>query len=218
MMELCPMPDGSNGHAGGPTCWSMNTTIRHNNISRVMGVDAVDGLHVCVRGDNNGAGTGSRYGNGAGCRNLSWAIYLDGGDGHGGGGCGFHVHGNVIDASTSGAILVNGGGNVNFTNNVIIDDSTTDFDICVGQNSSWDGCNCSQPNSYLVSMSADCLNACAHQGMCEGNGGTPGQNTRDYVPGSPSGAVTVIACALRSVCLRLHSPASPDYASVCVRQ
>ena len=88
---------------------------------------------------------------------------------------------------------------LNFTNNVIIDDSTTDFDICVGQSSSWAGCNCSQPNLYVVPLSAECLNACAHQAMCEGNGGTPGQNTRDYVPGSPSGAVTVIACAFASV-------------------
>ena len=44
--------------------WDMNTTIRYNNISRVMGADAVDGVHVCVRGDNNGAGPP-----GAGCRN-----------------------------------------------------------------------------------------------------------------------------------------------------
>jgi hypothetical protein len=50
-----------------PTPFDMNTTIQYNNISRVMGTDAVDGTHVCVRGDNNGAGP-----RGWGCRNLSW--------------------------------------------------------------------------------------------------------------------------------------------------
>ena len=119
-------------------------------------------------------------------------------------------------------MLINGGGNVNFTNvrtrtlltsahcarsrmvsrtsrahvqNIIIDDSTSDFDICVGAAKSWDWdyCNCSQPDSNDVAWSTHCLNACAHYGMCEGNGGTPGQNTRDYVPGAPWGAVSVIA-------------------------
>ena len=110
--------------------------------------------------------------------------------------------------------MVNGGGNVNFTNvrslrhpaharspftqcrclqNIVIDDATTDFDICVGAELTWAGCNCSQPNLYEVPLSARCLNGCAHQGLCEGNGGTPGQNTRDYVPGAPWGAVSLVA-------------------------
>ena len=71
-----------------------------------LGSSSSDGKNVCVHGKPAGPW----------CRGLVWGIYLDGGDGHGGGGCGFRIHSNVFDASTAGALMVNGGGNVNFTN------------------------------------------------------------------------------------------------------
>ena len=77
--------------------WNLNNTIRYNNITRTVGVAAIDGVHVCVGGDNQGSGPP-----GLGCRNISMAIYFDGQDPHGSGYVGAEVYGNFIETSTGG--------------------------------------------------------------------------------------------------------------------
>ena len=93
--------------------FDMNITIRFNNVTRTLGASAMDGVHVCQHGDNKGNG-------GNGCRGMTTAIYLDGGSGFGSGTSGVDIYGNVLDCSTAGALWINGGGDVNFTNNVVI--------------------------------------------------------------------------------------------------
>jgi hypothetical protein len=95
----------------------------------------MDGIHECQHGDNKG----SLAGIGTGCRGMTTAIYLDGGSGFGSGTSGVDIYGNVLDCSTAGALWINGGGNINFTNNVVIsrailpgfDSGTIDIDIAI---------------------------------------------------------------------------------------
>eukprot|EP01050_Picozoa_sp_SAG11_P005524 SAG11_NODE_392_length_9837_cov_9.732183_5_plen_1590_part_00 len=94
----------------------MNNTIRYNNVTRTLGASAMDGVHVCQHGDNKGSLPGA----GTGCRGMTVAIYLDGGSGFGSGTSGIDIYGNVLDCSTAGGLWINGGGDVNFTNNIVI--------------------------------------------------------------------------------------------------
>ena len=55
--------------------FALNNTVRFNNVTRTLGASATDGVHVCVHGDNHGAGT-----KGQGCRGMTAGIYLDGGE------------------------------------------------------------------------------------------------------------------------------------------
>jgi hypothetical protein len=108
--------DGS-GAAYEAIDFNLNNTLMHNNVTNTVGSGATDGVHVCQHGDNHGSGPP-----GLGCRNLSWAIYLDGSDGFstdgtsgGSGYCGATIFGNVLSASMGGA-LYTAAGNDRFTN------------------------------------------------------------------------------------------------------
>ena len=101
MLCQCPLP---------PTSLSWSCLCGADNISDTVGAGATDGVHVCQHGSNHGSAPDA-----LGCRNLSWGIYLDGGDSQGSGYCGARIEGNVISSSMSGALFINGGGNVNFS-------------------------------------------------------------------------------------------------------
>jgi len=104
--------------------WNLNETVRFNNISRTVGAEGRDGLHVCQR-HHGGWGGQPRHVFGpeeeSDCAWATWSIYLDGGAPPSGGTAGVHIYSNIIDGSTSGGVFVNGGGNVTITNNIILD-------------------------------------------------------------------------------------------------
>lgn len=106
--------------------------MRWNNITRTVGAEARDGVHVC-RGAKGGWGGEPRRvfapDAPSDCAWATWSIYLDGGSPPAGGTSGVEIYQNVIDASTSGAVFVNGGGNINITNNVILDGDSTQIMI-----------------------------------------------------------------------------------------
>ena len=108
--------------------WNLNETVRYNNITRTVGAEARDGVHVC-QGAKGGWGGEPRHlfapDVPSDCGWATWSIYLDGGSPPAGGTSGVNIYQNIIDASTSGAVFVNGGGNVNITNNVILDGDST---------------------------------------------------------------------------------------------
>jgi hypothetical protein len=110
-----------NGDGSGPAYeainFNLNNTLMYNNVTNTVGAGATDGFHVCQHGDNHNSGP-----SGLGCRNLTWAIYLDGSDAFskdgktgGSGYCGATIYGNVLSASMGGA-LYTAAGNDNFTN------------------------------------------------------------------------------------------------------
>ena len=75
--------------------------------------------HVCVNGVDTTApelDLSSKS-----CQSNVYSIYLDGGNQNNQGYSGAVVHGNVMTAAWGGAVFVNGGGNVNVSNNVILD-------------------------------------------------------------------------------------------------
>lgn len=99
----------------GTSPWVTGNVIRYNNISRTVESDSGDSLHVCV----HAKGGGGPRGDGAGCRNLAWGVYLDGSM------SGATVFGNVIGATLSGAIFDNAGGNNVHENNVLVGDASS---------------------------------------------------------------------------------------------
>ena len=109
--------------AFGKWAWNLNETVRYNRITRTIGAEARDGAHVC-RGASGGWGGQPRHVFGVGdesdCAWATWAIYLDGGSPPSGGTSGVEIYQNVLEATTSGAVFVNGGGNVTIDNNVIL--------------------------------------------------------------------------------------------------
>ena len=75
--------------------------------------------HVCVNGVDTTApelDLSSKS-----CQSNVYSIYLDGGNQNNQGYSGAIIHGNVMTAAWGGAVFVNGGGNVNVSNNVILD-------------------------------------------------------------------------------------------------
>ena len=94
--------------------FDLRNVIRYNKVSRTLGSSSSDGAHVC---------RGEAYDARRGCRGLAWSIYLDGAY------SGAHVHGNVLDGSSKGAIIINGGGNVTFENNVVLNPKTSAVEL-----------------------------------------------------------------------------------------
>ena len=111
--------------------WNLNNTIRFNNITRTVGAASLDGVHVCVGGDNGGSGPA-----GLGCRNISATIYFDGGDPKGSGYVGSEVYGNIIETSTAGAFFITGG-NVNASNNIFLANSKNRYGTYDTTNLQW---------------------------------------------------------------------------------
>ena len=68
-------------------------------------------------------GRGSAADAARGCRGLAWSIYLDGNY------AGATIYGNVLDGSSKGALIVNGGGNVSFYNNVVLAPKTAAVEL-----------------------------------------------------------------------------------------
>lgn len=92
----------------------LNNTVRYNKVTNVQGSSSSDGKHVC----QNEAANKS-----LGCRGVTWAIYLDGGY------SGAHIHGNILDGSSKGAMIINGGGNIVFENNIVLNAKTSNAEL-----------------------------------------------------------------------------------------
>ena len=54
---------------------------------------------------------------------VTWAVYLDGAY------SGAHIHGNIFDGSSKGAVIINGGSKVNFTNNIVLGAKTANAEL-----------------------------------------------------------------------------------------
>eukprot|EP01052_Picozoa_sp_SAG31_P020847 SAG31_NODE_1585_length_7821_cov_5.615903_4_plen_683_part_00 len=94
--------------------FQLNNTVRYNKVTNVQGSSSSDGRHVCQ---------GQATNKSLGCRGITWAIYLDGGY------SGAHIHGNVLDGSSKGAMIINGGGNIAFENNIVLDAKTSNAEL-----------------------------------------------------------------------------------------
>jgi hypothetical protein len=97
-----------------PVGFDLHNVIRYNKVSRVLGSSSTDGRDVC---------RGSAADAARGCRGLAWSIYLDGNY------AGATIYGNVLDGSSKGALVVNGGGNVSFYNNVVLAPKTAAVEL-----------------------------------------------------------------------------------------
>jgi hypothetical protein len=64
---------------------------RGRRAAQVRGSSSSDGRHVCQ---------GQAQSKALGCRGIAWSIYLDGGY------SGAHIHGNILDGSSKGAVII----------------------------------------------------------------------------------------------------------------
>jgi hypothetical protein len=117
---------GFSGPPHGSLGYDLNNTIRFVNITNVVGVKVCSvgaqkwqcrEPRTCVQGRDTTV-KGSPL---LPCDPQAFAIYLDGGSNGGQGYYGATIYGNVLTASIGGAVFINGGGNTNVTNNLLLD-------------------------------------------------------------------------------------------------
>ena len=103
--------------------WELNNTLRYNKVTNVRGSSSSDGMHVCQ---------GQAVNKTLGCRGITWAVYLDGAY------SGAQIHGNIFDGSSKGAMIINGGSSINFTNNIVLGAKTynVELNFCYQSNNS----------------------------------------------------------------------------------
>ena len=103
--------------------WQLNNTLRYNKVTNVRGSSSSDGMHVCQ---------GQAVNETLGCRGITWAVYLDGAY------SGAQIYGNIFDGSSKGAMIINGGSSINFTNNIVLSAKTYNIELnfCYKSNNS----------------------------------------------------------------------------------
>jgi hypothetical protein len=154
---------GGGDAAHGKWAWNLNETVRWNRITRTLGAEARDGKHVC-REAKGGWGGQPRHVFSpeaeSDCAWATWAIYLDGGSPPAGGTSGVNIFQNELEATTSGAVFVNGGGNVTIENNVILNGKASQILIySYNRNASEYGCPGTQILRNIFQFSETALDA-----------------------------------------------------------
>lgn len=157
--------------------YALNNTIRYNKVSRVLGADSSDGAHVCQ---------GEAYDPTDGCRGITWSIYLDGAY------SGAEIYGNVLDGSVKGGLMINGGGNVSFRNNLVLAPRTESVLL----NECWWPSNDEPPPFNVLKTNIFVLN---HTG-----------GTVIGLPGPPNSAECTYEPRLASDSNLFHSPNASD--------
>lgn len=130
--------------------FDLNNTIRYNKVTNVLGSSSSNGKYVCQ---------GQAADRTLGCRGVAWSIYLDGAY------SGAQIHSNILDGSSKGALIINGGSKVHFVRSHPRAPCLLVHGVAVSCTHSRGVCLCGQVNNIVLGAKSSnvMLNFCYQQ-------------------------------------------------------